>query len=53
MITRDSGIYLLQSLEERKMTFGVVSDQECGWDYRKDNLFHTVFFCISDFNMDS
>lgn len=23
MITRDSGIYLLQSLEERKMTFGL------------------------------
>lgn len=52
MMTRDCRIYLLQSLEERKVTFGLFQVKKVDGITEK-NLFHKVSFCISDFNMDS
>lgn len=52
MITRDCRVYLLQSLEERKVTLGSFQVKNVDEIIEK-NLFHKVSFCISDFNMDS
>lgn len=53
MITRDCRIYLLQSLEERKVTFGLFQVKNVVDGIIEKNLFHKVSCCISDFNMDS
>ena len=56
MLARDCGMYLLQPWGGgggNKGDLWVVSGGGCGWDYRKEDLFHTVSFCISDFNMDT
>lgn len=53
MIPRYGGIYLVQFFGGNKGDLWVVSGEESRWDYREENLFHMVSFCISDFNMDS